>query len=251
MPPMKTPPRRSRDWEVPAGIKRGDRVAVAVCFTLLVWLLAAVALTERLTPRPGGRRFGGDESGVGPVQDAQGQRNGSGAGTVAGLEGRVSGLGPKLSDAALHGGWKFTPEVFNWPTKYPNATVVSWASPRALHVRNFLQPREVAALIQAAGQGFRRSEVVSDSKALDEGRTSYGAWYASLPGMQGCICQCLQRPASVPGKRATCGGGGGHRCPYLRDTAHCLQVERPQPHCHGAGGPTQDCRADRHPRRVW
>ncbi len=45
-----------------------------------------------------------------------------------------------------------------------------------VHFKNFLSPKEVDHLIQLAESGFTRSEVVSDSQAVSQSRTSYGTW---------------------------------------------------------------------------
>lgn len=45
-------------------------------------------------------------------------------------------------------------QVFDRATKHPNATVVSWAAPRVVLIRDFLSPAEVAHLErQARGEG--------------------------------------------------------------------------------------------------
>lgn len=41
-------------------------------------------------------------------------------------------------------------QIFDRATKHPNVTVVSWASPRVLLVRDFLAPDEVEHLLALA-----------------------------------------------------------------------------------------------------
>lgn len=45
-------------------------------------------------------------------------------------------------------------QAFDRATKHPNATVVSWASPRVVLIRDFLSPQEIEHLErQATGAG--------------------------------------------------------------------------------------------------
>eukprot|EP00887_Chlorella_sp_A99_P006413 scaffold3.g6413.t1 len=91
-------------------------------------------------------------------------------------ERRVSGLGPRLSNAELHGGWQLSQAVFDRALHAPNATLISPASPRVVLVRHFLSSEEVEHLIGLAGDEFARSEVVADGEKQQDVRTSYGAW---------------------------------------------------------------------------
>ena len=70
--------------------------------------------------------------------------------TVSFLDQRVSGLGPRLDEATLHGGWQLTRDVFERSAAHPNATVISQASPRLVLIRSFLSPAEVEHLIALA-----------------------------------------------------------------------------------------------------
>ena len=84
---------------------------------------------------------------------------------------RISGLGPRLSEAELHGGWRLTQEVYDRASHHPNATVVSWSRPRVVTVAGFLSPHEVMHLKALAEGGFARSEVVADGASrLHEAR---------------------------------------------------------------------------------
>ncbi|EFN54375.1 hypothetical protein CHLNCDRAFT_135671 [Chlorella variabilis] len=89
---------------------------------------------------------------------------------------RVSPWADKLSEAELGGGWNLTWEVFDRAARHPNATVVSWSSPRVLLIRDFLTPDETEHLIRQATGGFARSEVVAEESKQHEARTSYGSW---------------------------------------------------------------------------
>lgn len=94
-------------------------------------------------------------------------------------EERVSELASPLTPDTLKGGWQFNQQVYNHATKNlkeNNATVISWESPRLVHFKTFLSSEEVDHLINIAESGFTRSEVVSDSEAISQSRTSYGAW---------------------------------------------------------------------------
>lgn len=70
--------------------------------------------------------------------------------SAASWDQRVSGLGPKLDAATLHGGWQLTRGGYDVATRHPNATVLSHHSPRVLLVHDFLAPDEVDHLIGIA-----------------------------------------------------------------------------------------------------
>ncbi|PRW59635.1 putative prolyl 4-hydroxylase 10 isoform A [Chlorella sorokiniana] len=89
---------------------------------------------------------------------------------------RLSDQPEHLSYEELHGGWKLTWEMFDRATKHPNATVVSWSSPRVVLIKDFLAPDEIEHLVHQATGGFERSEVVTDGEKRDTARTSFGSW---------------------------------------------------------------------------
>lgn len=45
---------------------------------------------------------------------------------------------------------KPSPQIFDQATKHPNATVVSWSSPRVVLIRDFLAPEEIEHTVQQA-----------------------------------------------------------------------------------------------------
>jgi hypothetical protein len=65
---------------------------------------------------------------------------------------RVSGLGVPLDTASLHGGWQLTSEVYDRATRHPNATIVSWESPRAVHFKGFLPREDIDHMLALAGR---------------------------------------------------------------------------------------------------
>lgn len=72
------------------------------------------------------------------------------------VEQRVSGLGPPLDPATLHGGWQLMRAAWDRAARHPNATVLSPHAPRVLLVRGFLSPSEVEHLVTlAAGAAGR------------------------------------------------------------------------------------------------
>ena len=136
-------------------------------------------------------------------------------------------------------------QVFDRATKHPNATVVSWASPRVLLIRDFLAPPEVAHLVALAtggggsggegGGGLQRSEVVSDSASRHAARTSYGTW---LNG--------AKRDNKVR-------GGGGEACrgaaAVMHAQSNCQRLWHPicspAPHTAHTPSPLRCCRCAR------
>ena len=114
------------------------------------------------------------------------------------IDQRVSGLGPVLDKETLHGGWKFTSAIYDRATRHPNATVISWESPRAVLIHSFLKLGEVQHMIELAEADFQRSQVVSDDAAINKARTSYGAW---LNGARrsNTVLQIQHRIAEVTG----------------------------------------------------
>lgn len=161
---------------------------------------------------------------------------------------RVSGLGPSLSNATLNGGWQFTPEVFDRPTRHPNATIVSWESPRVLLIRHFLTEEEVAYLIDIAKDGMQRSEVVSDEKSVSDVRTSYGAWLNGhrrtdvVLGIQDRIAKLTGIPEEFGESIYILRYAKGERYEAHTDHCHHASNETPTPACvsflERAGGPT-------------
>jgi hypothetical protein len=170
-------------------------VPAALGVTLLIWLVASVAFASRLRAGPPAGAFAGDRSGgprglaaarapppAVPSPPAAAASNGTAVAAAAAAhaadeDARVSGLGPALSAAELHGGWRYSRAVYDRALKRPEAAIVSYEHPRVLLVKGFLSPAERAALLAAAGEGFERSEVVCDGPCQTNAqRTSSGTW---------------------------------------------------------------------------
>jgi prolyl 4-hydroxylase len=95
-------------------------------------------------------------------------------------ESPLSGLSPNPSPHHLHGGWPFTPTIYNHSLSSshypPNKTrIISYDSPRIVLFKDFLSKDEVFHLITIS-KDMERSEVVADDREQDESRTSCGAW---------------------------------------------------------------------------
>lgn len=74
-------------------------------------------------------------------------------------------------------GWRFTRAAYDLATAAPGATVLSDATPRLVHFKNFLSPEEVRHFIDTNGTRVTPSEVVTDAgDKRDASRTSSGAW---------------------------------------------------------------------------
>ncbi|KAL4458441.1 hypothetical protein ABPG75_013306 [Micractinium tetrahymenae] len=136
---------------------------------------------------PGSSRSSSSSSGGGGEVTAPGSSGGTGTGFLGTASGdahlaqQPAGLPTQppvepLSEAELHGGWKLSRETFDHATRHPNATVVSWASPRVLLIRDFLTPDEIEHLVALAEGGYQRSEVISDDAQVSSARTSSGVW---------------------------------------------------------------------------
>ena len=69
-------------------------------------------------------------------------------------------------------------QMFDRATKHPNATVVSWSSPRVVLIRDFLAPDEIEHLVQQATG------------------TALGRMAAAYRNCAGCGCTCT--PEAMP-----------------------------------------------------
>ena len=82
-----------------------------------------------------------------------------------------------LPPAPAAGAWRFTRAAYDHATTVPGATVLSDATPRLVHLKNFLSPEEVRHFIDANKGRVTPSEVVTDTgDKRDASRTSSGAW---------------------------------------------------------------------------
>ena len=99
---------------------------------------------------PGGGQKDGSRSSDGLPAPSLNATSPSLAPAASFVDRRVSGLGPTLDDATLHGGWQLTREVFERSAAHPNATLISPASPRLVLIRSFLSPGEVDHLVSLA-----------------------------------------------------------------------------------------------------
>ena len=82
-----------------------------------------------------------------------------------------------LPPAPAAEGWRFTRAAYDLATTVPGATVLSDATPRLIHFKDFMTPQEVRHFIDTNKGRVTPSEVVTDTGDKRDGsRTSSGAW---------------------------------------------------------------------------